>query len=468
MDPILLSFIISYGAGIAIDINPKLSRIILKNDSVKQQIKSCFTKSLETWSPNVDIRDRNKEKLQKNIKQIVNNPETINKIFNSNPGLKTFYTIYEEELARTKYQAAYNYLKSINDKVEFKDIKSQLSKIIEILEVNQHKEIEDINTIVIESRKDFQEMKIQSDETQLAVLRIEQKLASLVEQIGFPNNTEVIDQFVNEVFDDSKYSWVNSEKMKLLEKALDDHNESISDMRQKFIFSQNITKSIFKISELQEITDAWSQDSWTPENLDHIRFIQGGIMAYDCLGRIPKAIINDFQLLNWNPIHGAYFTGHLGMFIREIKRKMALGIDLVEEYKNDRYLFENLNRIFKSLKGYLEFDVNDLYIEKGKAIITKKLPNEFLVLVTNEELTIREVDNFDLVLAQLPLEKQFRTFSVKVVKINNDVLIVACSSSKCFFWNPREDIASKTFYKSELGERITNLIVEVSSSGVIK
>ncbi|WP_299121292.1 hypothetical protein [uncultured Tenacibaculum sp.] len=466
MELTLLSFIVSYGAGIATDLNPTIYKILFKKDDVNNQIKGCFNTTLVKWCPNKDIREKEKQKLLKNI-QINNKSKNIIDALNSNNELKRFYTIFEEELAKQKYQTAFNYLKSISDKVEFKDIKSQLSKVIGILEANQQIETGESNTILRESHKDIQEIKIQSDETKLAVLRIEQKLASLIEQTGFPNNTESIDQFVNEVFDDSRYSWVNSDKMKMLEKVLDDYNESISDMRQKFIFSQNITQSIFKISELQEITDAWSEDAWSPENLDHIRFIQGGIMAYDCLKRIPKAIINDFQLLNWNPIHGAYFVGHLGMFIREIKRKMKLSIDLVEEYRNDRYLFENLNRIFRSLKGYLEFDVNDLYIEKDKAIITKRLPNEFLVLVTDEELTIREVGNFDLVLAQLPLEKQFRTLRFEVVKIESGVLIIGCSSSKCFFWNPQEDITSKIFYKSESGERITNLVVETSSSGVI-
>lgn len=466
MELAFLSFFISYGAGIATDLNPTIYKILFKKDDVNSQIKGCFNSALAKWCPNKDIREKEKQELLKNI-QVNNKPEYIIDSLNSNPELKQFYTIFEEELAKQKYQTAFNYLKSISDKVEFKDIKSQLSKIIGILEASQQIKTEETITIVRESHKDLQELKVQNDETQLAVLRIEQKLASLVEQKGFPNNTEGIDQFVNEVFDDSRYSWVNSDKMKMLEKVLDDYNESISDMRQKFIFSQNITQSIFKISELQEITDTWSKDARNPENLDHIRFLQGGIMAYDCLKRIPKVIINDFQLLNWNPIHGAYFLGHLGMFIREIKRKMELGIDLVEEYRNDRYLFENLNRIFKSLKGYLEFDVNDLYIEKGKAIITRSLPNEFLVLVTDEELTIREGDNFDLVLAQLPLEKEFRTLRFEVIKIENGVLIVGCSSSKCFFWNPQEDIASKIFYKSESGERITNLVVEASSSGVI-
>ena len=144
MDSILLSFVISYGAGMAIDLNPKLSRIIFKNDTVEQQIKSCFTKSLETWCPNVDIRERNKEKLLKNLKKIVENTEIVNDIFDSNPDLQTFHTIYEEELARTNYQAAYNYLKSVNDKAEFKNINRKLSEIINVLETHNILEVSEI------------------------------------------------------------------------------------------------------------------------------------------------------------------------------------------------------------------------------------------------------------------------------------------------------------------------------------
>ena len=136
MDPILLSFVISYGAGIALDLNPKLSRIIFKNDSVKQQITSCFTKSIETWCPNTDIRERNKEKLLKSIKQIVDNPDLLSDVSKSNPDMQTFHAIYEEELAKAKYQAAYNYLKSINDKTEFKNINTKLTEIISKLDNN--------------------------------------------------------------------------------------------------------------------------------------------------------------------------------------------------------------------------------------------------------------------------------------------------------------------------------------------
>ncbi len=148
MELAFLSFIISYGAGIATDLNPIIYKILFKKDDVNRQIKECFNKTLEKWCPNKVIREKEKQSLLKMI-QGNNNPEHIVNVLNSNSELKKFYTIFEEELAKPKYQTAFNYLKSISDKTEFKNIKSQLSEIIRILE-DYHSEIEHIDKVVLE------------------------------------------------------------------------------------------------------------------------------------------------------------------------------------------------------------------------------------------------------------------------------------------------------------------------------
>lgn len=140
MELAFLSFVISYGAGIATDLNPAIYKILFKKDDVNSQIKGCFNKALEKWCPNKDIRQKEKERLIKII-QGSNNPEKIVDVLKSNTELQNFYAIFEEQLAKPNYQTAFNYLKSISDKVEFKNINSQLSEIIKILEAS-HQVIE--------------------------------------------------------------------------------------------------------------------------------------------------------------------------------------------------------------------------------------------------------------------------------------------------------------------------------------
>ena len=326
--------------------------------------------------------------------------------------------------------------------------------------------VQDTNVVVKQSANVLETLESKGDKMFHIMKQIQIDLAQMKEQGNFPNDKREIDSFVNKTLD-FDYNWVDSDKMKAFQNILTNYNETILDRRKKFIFSQNIIQSMFNISDLKDITDEWQKNSWTPENLDHLRFIQGGIMAYSSLQQIPKDILNDFRLLNWSPIHHAYFVGHLGSFIKELKVMIELKVDLVKKYKNDRYLFENLNRIFNSLKQFLEFDVNELYFEKELALIIKRLPKQFLLLNTASEITIRDVVDFDNVLARLPLNKQFRVFKIEVIKKKNEILIIGYQAHECFYWNPTEDITSKIFYYSKENERITDLICELNPSGSI-
>ncbi len=258
-----------------------------------------------------------------------------------------------------------------------------------------------------------------------------------------------------------EYYWIESDKVLAFNKALEEHNAAIVDKREKFAFSQNIIRSIFDLSELNEIVDDWIKDSWSPENLDHLRFIHSGLLAYSCLEKIPKDILNDLKLLNWCPIHHGYFSGHLSRFIKEIKTSIDLKLDLIQTYRSDRYLFENLTRIINSLKKYLEFDVNELYVEKPKASIIRNLPRKFILLTTSKELTLRNPNKVDQVYARLPLDKQLQVSKVEVIRTLNSIYIVGVNARDCFYWNPEQDLTAHFFYHASGNESITDVFCTI-------
>jgi hypothetical protein len=326
--------------------------------------------------------------------------------------------------------------------------------------------VTETNIVVKQSSKVLKDVEIQNKQMLLLMQEMSINLSKIKRENSFPNDKEVINNFVNKTLD-FKFNWVDSDKMNAFQIILSDYNETILSRREKFIFCQNIIQAMFNISELKKIINTWEKDSWNPENLDHLSFIQGGIMAYKCLEQIHKDIINDFRLLNWSPIHYSYYNGYLGSFIRELKFGIDKNIDLVKTYKYDRYLFENITRIFTSLKRFLEFDVNKLYSKMNEALITEHLPKHFLILNTSRELTIRDIGDFENILARLPLNELFRVQKTKIIRSNNKILIIGYSARECFYWNPQEDITSKIFYKTKENEQITNLFCELTLFGNI-
>lgn len=292
-------------------------------------------------------------------------------------------------------------------------------------------------------------------------------MAEIKRLLTYDKSNEKLNSIIEEVYD-KEYYWVESEKVIMFNKALEECNAAIIDKREKFTFSQNIIQSIFDLSELNEIVDDWLKDSWSPKNLDHLRFIHSGLLAYSCLDKIPKDVLLDLKLLNWCPIHHGYFSGYLGTFIREIKVSMELKLDLIEKYSSDRYLFENLTRIINSLKRYLEFNVNELYVEKPKASIVRNLPKKFVLISTSNEITLRNPKNLNQVYAKLPLDKQLEVSNIEVIKTLDSTIIVGANVRDCFYWNPEKDLMAHFFYHVSGKERINNIFCKIQEDGKIE
>ncbi|WP_264206487.1 restriction endonuclease [Flavobacterium shii] len=305
------------------------------------------------------------------------------------------------------------------------------------------------------------------DSNKLAIENITKELAEIKKLLTAGQNNEKLNSIIEEVYD-KEYYWIESEKVIVFNKALEEYNATITDKREKFIFSQNIIQSIFDLSELNKIVDDWHKNSWSLENLDHLRIIHSGLLAYSCLDKIPKDILMDLKLLNWCPIHHGYFSGHLVKFIREIKVSMNLKLDLIETYSSDRYFFENLTRIINSLKKYLEYNVNDLYVEKPKASILRNLPKKFVLVTTSNELTLRNPKNLNQVYAKLPLDKQLKVSKIEVVRTLDSTVIVGVNARDCFYWNPEKDLMAHFFYHASEKERINDVFCKIKNDGKIE
>jgi hypothetical protein len=305
------------------------------------------------------------------------------------------------------------------------------------------------------------------DDNKLAIEDIVRELADIKSLLTEGRSAEKLNSIIEEIYD-KEYYWVESEKVLMFNKVLEEYNATIIDKREKFTFSQNIIQSIFDLSDLDEVIDEWNKDSWSPENLNHLRFIHIGLLAYSCLDKIPKDVLMDLKLLNWCPIHHSYFSGYLGGFIREIKVSIELKLDLIKTYSSDRYLFENLTRIINSLKRYLEFDVNELYVEKPKATIVRNLPKNFVLVTTSDELTLRNPDNLNQVYAKLPLDKQLKVSNIEVVRTLNSTIIVGVNARDCFYWNPEKDLMAHFFYHALEQERINDIFCKIKDDGIIE
>jgi len=309
------------------------------------------------------------------------------------------------------------------------------------------------------------------DKKQVKLKKLQESYKEELERIAVRTNnfsnikSEVDDFFVSNF--KNKFDWVSSEKLQVLEKVLYDYNKNISDKREKLLFSQSIIKSIFNTSELKEKVDLWSIHSDNPEKLNPLNYISTAMLAYDCLLKIPKELIEDIrQSNNWGVFHNGFYNDYLGSFIREINAFKKLGVNLEEVYKDDKYLFENLKRIIQSLKNFLELDAKTFYMEVENATINNVIPKKFLVIATDESITLRNENDISIVYAKLPLNKNLTVSKVEVISLENKILIFGIDSNSCFYWNPSEDIFMNKIYSTHKYS-INDLVIQQNANEIV-
>ena len=283
---------------------------------------------------------------------------------------------------------------------------------------------------------------------------------------NFMDNKIEVDDFFKINFE-SKYDWVNPEKLKILEEVLNDYNKTILNKKEKLLFSQTIIQSVFDTTELKEKVDLWSKYGDTPEKLNPLNYISTALLAYECLLKIPQELVDDIKLSNHsNVFHYGFYHGNLGNFVKEINGIKKRGLNLEKFYNDDKYLFENLKRIIQSLKNFLELDAESFYVEIENATINKNIPKSFIAIVTETEITLRNENEISTIYAKLPLNKNFRVSKIEVISVENKVLLFGINSNSCFYWDPKEDIFINTIYISEKYS-ISDFILEKEDNEIV-
>ncbi len=303
------------------------------------------------------------------------------------------------------------------------------------------------------------------DGVDLVVNRMSKQLDYLTKIIeekgGVDLSQSLLDELVNEEVS-KEQGWAEEERHLILEKLLAEYNDKLKTKKDLLKWTHMMILSFFKASELKEKIDEWLKHGDNPIDINQLEFISTAVMAYEFLERIPRELIDDFKRLNYCPIHHTYFDGYLGQFIREVKLMKSLGKDLEKTYKGDRYFYENLARIIRSLKGFLDMNPKEYYQKREKAVITASLPDSFLIVSTSSWITLRSTDDLAKTYSRLPLDKQFSVSDLKVVRVKNKTIIVGFNAIECFYWNPEEDFVAHVFYESGPEEQISNLFIKIS------
>lgn len=245
------------------------------------------------------------------------------------------------------------------------------------------------------------------------------------------------------------HGWVSPQKLEIFRKVLAELNANMQTRKAQLEFTQAFVRDLFKSEQLKEKVNLWTQYYDRPEKLDPPAYISTAILAYKCLEMIPSKIQEDMRLSKMDPLHHYFHDGYLGRFIREINLVKDWGMDLNEYYKDDKYLFENLKRIIKSLFHFIEFNSDNLYTELEEAQIVNKLPHKFLVVATELAISIRGKNGIDEVLAQLPIRQGFPIRRLHAIEWKNTVYIIAQTERYCLYWRPCEDLSATYFIESD-------------------
>ncbi|OHU84917.1 MULTISPECIES: hypothetical protein [Pseudoalteromonas] len=323
-----------------------------------------------------------------------------------------------------------------------------------------HENLDNTKKIVTQSQEVLDEVHKNTAE---CLERVEE-LATLLTNNGGANAQQEIDSYKAQF---GMFDWLTGRQINTFAQIIKEHCDHVENKRKSFIFTQNLILAVFKLTKLGEIITSWNQNSKSPERLDHLQFIQCGIMAHGCLEQIPKDILEDVRLFKQIFIHPLYFNGYLRTFVLELQEAKALGIDLIEHYQQDAYLFENLTRIFSSLKRFLEINVEDIYPDKKAAHIVENLPQEFLLLTTSEGVSVRHLHECDKVFANLPAHPSFPIKDSQIVTSRGKTIIISFDARRCFYWDPEQDLVESTFFKTPAGEEIRDIFCDVSANGAI-
>ena len=301
----------------------------------------------------------------------------------------------------------------------------------------------------------FEQRKLQAYNGIKAILEAQPKL-DIPARIG---------QFINENLG-SPYYWIENNRLEIFEEALRDYNQQINSKQQQFLNIQLVTRALINVTDLQKKIDLWAENRSDISPINNLDFINTAILAYRCLEKIPKEILEDIRLKQSQIIYHTFFSGELKGFIGEANRWKDRSGPL-SHFANDKYFFENLVRIMRSLLQVLILEPKELYSEKDLAKIASEFPAEALLFVAEKAITLRESAAPYEILAALPWSDSFPFINAGIVETKDAKIVVGFNAQQCFKWDPLSELLSTNFYAARRGEHITDCKVVSQGDNVV-
>ena len=293
-------------------------------------------------------------------------------------------------------------------------------------------------------------------------------LKALTEILSAQPDTQIekgVEKFVREHLG-TAYHWLDNDKLKVFNTALESYNISIGDKQQKFRNQQVVARAMVNVAQLNSSIKLWHADWRKSDHVNNLEFINTAIFAYEALQGFSPEILEDIRLRHHNAIREDYFKGQLGAFYYEAVNWKRRGGNLAE-FKGDNYFFENLRRIMDCLKNVLTLSPSDIYDEKKAAIITQVLPREFVMMVADSFISINQASSPYAVLAKLPWPNRLNFEDAQLVDYKSERLVLGCNAKNAFYWNPVKDLDVTVFYTAEKSEKIWQVEVVEDGEDVI-
>jgi hypothetical protein len=203
----------------------------------------------------------------------------------------------------------------------------------------------------------------------------------------------------------------NSKKLKEFKENIAEYNKETADKKGVFGTLLSTIKKLSKSIDYESAIGMWDHQHNIKEDNIPI-FIHIAVQSHSLLLLLPDDVLNDLKY-SQTGIHSHYFDGYLTGFIREYEGHLVLNnSNYINHLKDDKYFFENLHRIIRSLKALVNVSEDDVYHKfSEKFIKLNDLKEDALILVTNMAIYFRSSNNLNDIYAKCEI-KDISKFSV--------------------------------------------------------
>jgi hypothetical protein len=262
-------------------------------------------------------------------------------------------------------------------------------------------------------------------------------------------------------------SWIEPNQLLTLKQSLSAKNATALTKREAFEVHQHILHELIDQATLDAQVLLFQDNAFNPAALSNETYVMMAAQAYAALKGIPADMMIDIQHHDPYLVHSSWNNGRAASFINELDDSLRhYGDRFYEEYKSERYFFENLKRIMISLQGVLGLSPAELYPELADALISPNLPRNIVAVTTASAITIRPKSDLGQVIASLPAGS-FNFIRAEIARVTGTVLIIGYTSTECFYWNPTADKTYTAFFSVKGSKKIAGLLTVAAGDQVI-